>query len=168
MFKNVYFRRCISCNSIDRQELYRTKHREFFVDRRCRVGFRGGRSARIHSDRSTEKHETKTLDCRGGRKTRSPKFASPALTSGLQQQLGESPHSRPGHCSTGDHRVVPEGALPFALDRMQGRDGGGRDGLRVVSGRRLRAGRASRRTRRVGDGRLLRRRGGRRHRSRRV
>lgn len=76
------------------------------------------------------------------------------LTSGLEQELGESPNSRPSHCSAGDHRVVSQGALPFAGDGLRGASRCG--GLRVVRGRGLHAGQTGRRRRGVGDGRLLR------------
>lgn len=76
------------------------------------------------------------------------------LTSGLEQELGESPNSRPSHCSAGDHRVVSQGALPFAGDGLRG--AGRCGGLRVVRGRGLHAGQTGRRRRGVGDGRLLR------------
>jgi len=71
------------------------------------------------------------------------------LTSGLQQELGKSPHSRPSHSSAGDHWVVPQSALPFSLDGLCS------GGLRVVRGSRLYARQTDWRRGRVGDGWLL-------------
>jgi len=71
------------------------------------------------------------------------------LTSSLQQELGKSPHSRPGHSTAGDHRIVPQSALPFTLDGLCG------SGLRVVRGSRLYARQTDWRRGGIGDGWFL-------------